>query len=128
MILSPFYNLHCINQIQICLFVHLQVLSVYIDLYISVDVRKYSLHIVFFVAFVWGCATFAVLFYGVDSVDRQAGVDLVRFPNSLTGLGNLTRVDLENTENFQWIHVSQLPTYLLSLKMTCLILLNRGQA
>ena len=63
----------------------LQVLSVYMD----IDVQNYLLDVLFFLAFVWGCATFAVVFYGVDSVDRNA------------------TVDLSNTKNFQWIHVSQ---------------------
>ena len=63
----------------------LQVLSVYMD----IDVQNYFLDVLFFLAFVWGCATFAVVFYGVDSVDRNA------------------TVDLSNTKNFQWIHVSK---------------------
>ena len=85
----------------------LQVLSVYMD----VDVKNYCLDVLFFVAFVWGCATFAVVFYGVDSVDRDAGVDL------------------NDTKNFQWIHVSQCSQTLCSnhLLFMWLILLNRAQ-
>ena len=56
----------------------------------DVDVQKYGLDVAFFIAFVWSCATFAVVFYGVDSVDHDA------------------EVDLNNKEKFQWIHVSQL--------------------
>ena len=63
----------------------LQVFSVYL----GVDVRNYFLDTVFFIAFVWGCATAAVVFYGVDSVDREGGIDL------------------KNRDNFQWLHVSQ---------------------
>jgi len=62
--------------------VFMGVLSVYMD----IDVQNYLLDVLFFLAFVWGCATFAVVFYGVDSVDRNA------------------TVDLSNTKNFQWIH------------------------
>ena len=58
-------------------------------MYMDIDVQNYLLDVLFFLAFVWGCATFAVVFYGVDSVDRNA------------------TVDLSNTKNFQWIHVSQ---------------------
>merc|ERR1719500_1959139 len=65
--------------------VFMGVLSVYMD----IDVQNYLLDVLFFLAFVWGCATFAVVFYGVDSVDRNA------------------TVDLSNTKNFQWIHVSK---------------------
>ena len=63
----------------------LQVISVYI----GVDIRDYYLNIGFFIAYVWCCATFAVVFYGVDSVDRDGDVDL------------------KNEENYHWIHVSQ---------------------
>jgi len=58
------------------------VLSVYMD----VDVQDDYLNIIFFITFVWCCATFAVLFYGVDSVDHDG------------------KVDLKNKENFQWIN------------------------
>ena len=63
----------------------LQVVSVYI----GIDIRNYFLNIVFFIGYVWCCATFAVIFYGVDSADPDGDVDL------------------NNEENFQWIHVSQ---------------------
>ena len=63
----------------------LQVVSVYIDL----DIRCSFLHIAFFIAYIWCCATFVVVFYGVDSINRDEDVDE------------------ENTEDFQWIHVSQ---------------------
>ena len=79
-------------------------------MYINVDVQNYCLDVVFFVAFVWGCATFAVVFYGVDSVDRNAGVDL------------------NDTKNFQWIHVSQISLCSNHLPFICLILLNRALA
>ena len=62
-----------------------QVVSVYMD----VDIQDHYLNIIFFITFVWCCATFAVVFYGVDSVD-------------LAG-----KVDQKNKENFQWINVSK---------------------
>ena len=68
-----------------------QVVSVYMD----VDIQDDYLNIIFLVSFLWGCATFAVVFYGVDSVD-------------LAG-----KVDLKNKENFQWINVSQIYFFLL---------------
>ena len=74
----------CLPKANTELTLCLQVLSVYM----TVDVRFYCLDLLFFFAFVWGCATFAVVFYGVDSVDRNRGVDL------------------KYAENFQWIHVS----------------------
>merc|ERR1719209_1103593 len=40
--------------------VFMGVISVYMD----VDVQKYGLDVAFFIAFVWSCATFAVVFYG----------------------------------------------------------------
>jgi len=45
-----------------------------------------ALDTLFFVAYVWGCAIFAVVFYGVDSVNREG------------------EIDLDNRENFQWLH------------------------
>ena len=68
----------------------LQVVSVYTD----IDIQDGYLNIVFFVTFVWCCATFAVVFYGVDSVD-------------LAG-----KVDPTNKENFQRIKVSQISCFL----------------
>ena len=61
-----------------------QVVSVYMD----VDIQDHYLNIIFFITFVWCCATFAVVFYSVDSVD-------------LAG-----KVDQKNKENFQWVNVS----------------------
>ena len=61
-----------------------------ISVYMNVDIQEHYLSILFLISFLWGCATFAVVFYGVDSVD-------------LAG-----KVDLRNKENFQWINVSQI--------------------
>ena len=44
-----------------------QVVSVYLDAEIRDGVFDY----VFFSVFVWACATWAVVFYGVDTVDRE---------------------------------------------------------
>ena len=66
--------------------IFLQVISIYMN----VDIQEHYLSILFLITFLWGCATFAVVFYGVDSVD-------------LAG-----KVDLRNKENFQWINVSQI--------------------
>ena len=86
-----------------------QVVSVYMD----VDIQDDYLNIIFLVSFLWGCATFAVVFYGVDSVD-------------LAG-----KVDLKNKENFQWINVSQISFFSSEKKylpqFRCLILVNREQ-
>jgi len=57
-----------------------------VSVYMDVDIQDDYLNIIFLVSFLWGCATFAVVFYGVDSVD-------------LAG-----KVDLKNKENFQWIN------------------------
>ena len=88
-------------------FVHncLQVLSVYMD----VDVQDDYLNIIFFITFVWCCATFAVLFYGVDSVDHDG------------------KVDLKNKENFQWINVSQINHLKNSFQLLVDVLLNPCQ-
>ena len=62
----------------------------------AADVRNNFLDVIFFVVFVWGCATFATVFYGVDSVDRDG------------------KVDLGNRKNFQWINVSQISFFYFS--------------
>ena len=63
-------------------------------MYMDVDIQDDYLNIIFLVSFLWSCATFAVVFYGVDSVD-------------LAG-----KVDLKNKENFQWINVRQISFFL----------------
>ena len=62
----------------------------------AADVRNNFLDVIFFAVFVWGCATFAAVFYGVDSVDRDG------------------KVDLGNRKNFQWINVSQISFFYFS--------------
>ena len=64
---------------------HFQVMSVYME---PGGGSRRALDTLFFVAYVWGCAIFAVVFYGVDSVNREG------------------EIDLDNRENFQWLHVS----------------------
>ena len=64
---------------------HFQVMSVYME---PGGGSRRALDSLFFVAYVWGCAIFAVVFYGVDSVNREG------------------EIDLDNRENFQWLHVS----------------------
>ena len=75
----------------------LQVVSVYIDL----DIRCSFLHIAFFIAYVWCCATFVVVFYGVDY-----GADGVDGVHEQHGRSRTTRTVRNNTD-FKWIHVSQ---------------------
>ena len=64
---------------------YFQVMSVYME---PEGGSRRALDSLFFVAYVWGCAIFAVVFYGVDSVNREG------------------EIDLDNRENFQWLHVS----------------------
>ena len=78
-------------------------------MYMDVDIQDDYLNIIFLVSFLWGCATFAVVFYGVDSVD-------------LAG-----KVDLRNKENFQWINVSQISFFFFK-KNTFLSLGSRLEA
>ena len=88
--------------------IFLQVVSVYMD----IDIQDDYLNIIFLVAFLWSCATFAVVFYGIDSVD-------------LAG-----KVDLKNKENFEWINVSQISLFSSKKylpQFRCLILVNREQ-
>ena len=64
---------------------YFQVMSVYME---PEGGSRLALDTLFFFAYVWGCAIFAVVFYGVDSVNREG------------------EIDLDNRENFQWLHVS----------------------
>ena len=100
----------------------LQVVSVYINL----DFRCSFLHIAFFIAYVWSCATFVVVFYGVDY-----GVDVVDEDVHVQEQDGPSRSirTFANNKDFKWIHVSQtLPNIDPTTFIMLLIHLNRAKA
>ena len=79
----------------------LQVVSVYINL----DFRCSFLHIAFFIAYVWSCATFVVVFYGVDYGSDVVDEDV--HVHEQHGPSRSIRTFASKDKDFKWIHVSQ---------------------
>ena len=101
----------------------LQVVSVYIDL----DLRCSLLHIAFFIAYVWSCATFVVVFYGVDYGVDADDVDV--YVPEQHGHSRSIRTFASKDKDFKWIHVSQtLPNIDPTTFIMLLIHLNRAKA
>merc|ERR1711872_807270 len=68
-----------------------------VSVYLDAEIRDGIFDYVFFSVFVWACATCAVVFYGVDTVDRE---------------GNAK----DRNGNFQWLQVG--------LQINCSLILS----